>query len=68
MISSKEDYLYYLECDRKKLGKSNQKAPKFFGDEIWKFQRLLRKAEYLTNCKKSKFSKMQLYFTKFKLH
>ncbi len=56
MISSRAEYLFYLEADRIAL-KLNRKRPRFFGDEIWKFQRLLRKLEYLTNCKKFVFYK-----------
>lgn len=51
MIRSKADYLYYLECDRIAL-KQKRKTPKLYGDEIWKYQRLLRKTEYYTNCRK----------------
>lgn len=52
MITSKEEYMYYLECDRIALGKE-YKYPKVVGDEIWQFQRLMRKAEYYKNCKYS---------------
>jgi len=50
MITSEKDYLMYLEADRISLGKTKKK-PSLFGDEIWKFQRLLRKVEYYHNCK-----------------
>lgn len=49
MIQSKEDYKYYLECDRKSLC-ITRKRPRFYSDEIWKFQRCLRRQEYYTNC------------------
>lgn len=52
MINSKEEYLFYREADRLSLGKKRKK-PRMFGDEIWKFQILLRKYEYLINCKDS---------------
>lgn len=48
MIKSKEDYKQYLEADRKALG-IYKKKPQIFGDEIWKYQRLLRRLEYLLN-------------------
>ena len=51
-IKSKEDYDLYIEADRIALGRGYKK-PKIIGDDIWKFQRLLRKAEYYNNCKKS---------------
>lgn len=54
MIKSYEDYLKYLEADRISLGQKRKK-PKIVGDlknNIYKFQRLLRKLEYLKNCKR----------------
>ncbi len=71
MIQSKKDYLYYLEADRVSLMKKNRKAeirPRFIGDEIWKFQRLLRKVEFYQNCKNSVFSKIYLKFLNFQLN
>ena len=50
MIESKKDYLYYLEQDKIALFNENKKRPSFFKDEIWKFEILLRKNEYCTNC------------------
>ena len=44
MIESRKDYLSYLEKDRLALAPL-RKRPKLFGDEVWKFQRLLRKLE-----------------------
>ena len=42
MIQSKEDYLYYLECDRVALRKDYPR-PRFKHDIVWSFQRLLRR-------------------------
>ena len=67
MIKSKKDYLFYLEADRIALGK-DRKKPYFFGDEVWKFQRLLRKSEYLFNCKKDLVSKLKLQIVKWQYH
>lgn len=56
MIQSKEDYEYYLEADRIALGEKRERPHLISiweSDVIWKFQRLLRKAEYLHNCKSS---------------
>jgi serine O-acetyltransferase len=61
MIESKEDYLFYLEADcialrrnyTVKLKRSARKR-----DEIWKFQRLLRKVEFLGNCGKGRLSRI----------
>ena len=51
---SKSDYKYYLEADRIALGQKNTFRELFF-DDVWKFQRLLRRLEYMTNCKKNRF-------------
>ena len=54
MITSKNEYLNYLESDRKAL-RRNASSPPFFNvfDPIWKFQCLLRKLEFYYNCRKS---------------
>lgn len=49
MIQSKSDLKYYLEQDKIALG-IKRSRPLIFGDEIWKFQILYRKYEYLRNC------------------
>lgn len=41
--------MYYLECDRVAL-RQHHKKPRFMTDEIWRFEILLRKREYLYNC------------------
>lgn len=51
MITSRQDYLYYLEQDKIALQKTGR--PRFFSDEIWKFQISLRRAEYAENCCKA---------------
>ena len=56
MIKSKADLKYYLEQDRIALYKSSKK-PRIAGDEIWRYEILLRKTEYFLNCKKSKLGK-----------
>jgi len=67
VIQSGKDYLYYLEADRLSLG-ITRKTPVFVGDEVWKFQRLLRKVEYYKNCRKDVFSKIYLFYLKWKFH
>ncbi len=57
MIKSKEDYKEYLRCDQIALGKKYKK-PKLVGDEIWRFQIMMRKAEYYKNCSKSILGKI----------
>lgn len=56
MIKSKKDLKYYLEQDKIALYKT-RKRPRIIGDEIWRFQIYLRKAEYALNCQKSVFCK-----------
>ena len=66
MIESREDYLFYLEADRVALG-INRKWPHFLGDEIWKFQRSLRKVEFLENCKKNSLNRLFCSFARYGL-
>lgn len=49
MIRSKRDYLAYLEADRRALGVERNWRSLLF-DDIWRFQRLMRRLEYLHNC------------------
>lgn len=60
MIQNKEDYQYYLEQDKQALG-INKKWPSPIGDEIWVFQRRLRKTEYLKNTSKGHIVKKLQY-------
>jgi len=50
MIKSHSDYIAYLEEDRLSL-KCERNLKNIIYNDIWLFQRLLRKLEYLTNCK-----------------
>lgn len=49
MIHSREDYRRYLEADRISLGVANTLRARLF-DDIWKYQRLMRKLAFMTNC------------------
>ncbi len=49
MIRSYEDYRRYLNADRISLGVDNTLRAWLF-DDIWKYQRLMRKLAFLTNC------------------
>ncbi len=69
MIKTKQDYIYYLNADRIAMGISaNANNFKhriyhfFIPDYRWKYQRLMRKIEYMSNCKKGIFNKIQLFF------
>ncbi|NLV27968.1 MAG: serine acetyltransferase [Methanomicrobiales archaeon] len=61
MIQSKDDYRFYLEADRISLGIKGTWY-EFFFDDVWKFQKFLRKYEYFYNCKKSKIWKPYLLY------
>ena len=68
MILSKGDYVRYLEEDKISLGRKTR-VPKH-SDVIWRYQILLRKCEYYTNCKKNLLGKMMgawYKYRKFKL-
>ena len=54
MITSHEDYLKYIEADRISLSRNHRLTSLLF-DDVWRFQRLMRKLEYFTNCKKNRF-------------
>lgn len=64
MIIDKKSYKYYLEEDRKALN-YNRKYPRFYSDDIWKFQRILRRLEYKTNTAKNLIQKLECIFLKF---
>ena len=49
MIKTKADLRRFLLQDQIALGKGKQKRPSPFGDEVWRFQRLMRRAEYRVN-------------------
>jgi serine O-acetyltransferase len=69
MIQCKEDYAFYLQADRIALG-MKRKRPRLIGDDVWKFQRLLRKTEYFHNCKKNIISRIYfkyLYYRWYKM-
>jgi serine O-acetyltransferase len=66
VIKSKEDYRFYLEADRIALNRSG-KSPSFY-DHIWKFQRLLRKTEFLMNNQRGILSVLLFKFYSYRFH
>ncbi len=64
MIFTKTDLRYYLEQDKKALGISSRKRPKWFGDDIWKYQIALRKHEYYSNANSKVFKHVYRYLHK----
>jgi serine O-acetyltransferase len=69
MIKSKEDYEFYLAADRLALA-IKHKRPRIcvnLQDETWKFERLLRKVEYLENCGNNPLDKIVCLQAKYSL-
>lgn len=67
MIKSKTEYLEYLNADKKALGMKNDSVKLklvalFFPNPIWKFQKSLRKLEYVFNCKKGFYTKPYYFY------
>jgi serine O-acetyltransferase len=67
MILSKEDYRYYLEADKIGLGVRGS-LNDYIENDVWRFERLLRKVEYYQNCKKSPLWKPYKIFLKLRLN
>lgn len=62
MIKSKDDYLEYLRLDKEALGAktkhpliSTSNSMVWLCDPVCKYQRILRRLEYWSNCHKSRF-------------
>ena len=68
MIQSKEDLKEYLYWDKCALGRKSQTRPRLGRDEIWRYEILLRKAEYYTNCRKGAVSKILYAYYKLRFH
>jgi serine O-acetyltransferase len=61
MITSYADYVTYLEADRVALSRKRSIRALLF-DDVWRFQRLMRRVEYLTNTKKGRFRRLLAAF------
>ncbi|MGJ1403290.1 serine O-acetyltransferase [Sphingobacterium siyangense] len=73
MIQNKQEYKYYLSCDKKALGVSDDTLMLrikllLFPNYIWNFQKILRKSEYYKNCKKDLFGRVLYLYYKKKLN
>ncbi len=66
MIKSKDDYKFYLAADKLALAIKHSR-PRLFQDDTWKFERLLRRVEYLENCSQNKIAKIYCLQEKFRL-
>lgn len=49
MIRNRADLRFFLAADRWSLGMTRRR-PRWFGDDIWKYQRVLRRYEHALNC------------------
>ena len=67
MIKSKDDYEFFLEADRIAL-EIKYRHPRLVGDDVWKFERLLRKAEYIANCKRDIISRIYFKYICYRLY
>ena len=69
MIQSKEDYYRYIHADQIALGRGHKYGFKdWLMDDIWTFERLLRKVEYYNNCKKNIWFGLVRRFMYYRLH
>ena len=68
MIDSKETLKRYLEQDKLALGRKQDRRPKLYGDEVWKFEILLRKVEYSINCRSGIFASVLTAYYKLRFH
>ena len=66
MINDRVSLKRYQDLDRIALG-IKRRHPHIFGDEIWKFQRVLRRLEYYSNTN-TLFGKLFQVVTRFRLH
>ncbi|MEK5382449.1 serine acetyltransferase [Niallia sp. FSL W8-0635] len=67
MIKNKSDYKKYLMADKKALN-IKSRFPRPIVDDIWRFERILRKLEYYLNCKKGFFNKIYILYIKYRFH
>jgi len=73
MIESKMDYTLYLKADCISLNRKTHLTLRdklinvFFGDVVWEYQKALRKAEYIKNCKHGLIGRIQYAFALRKL-
>ncbi|APY07151.1 serine acetyltransferase [Winogradskyella sp. J14-2] len=71
MIQSKTEYKEYLRRDRIALEISNESISNkiknlFFPNPVWRFQKLMRKLEYYTNCKNKGLYKLYILYLKYR--
>ncbi|MFR0537497.1 serine O-acetyltransferase [Limosilactobacillus reuteri subsp. suis] len=67
MIDTKAKLRFFLKMDRIALG-NDKRHIKILGDEIWKYQIILRKYEYLKNKRKNPLDYIRLMIIKLRYH
>lgn len=67
MIRSRRDLRFFLEADRLSLGRT-RKRPKLFGDDIWKYQRALRRYEYWLNVRGGPVAMLIRFFWRYRYY
>lgn len=66
MIQNNEDLIFYLREDKRALGMSAKIRPRLVGDDIWKFEIILRKYEYYKNTnKKNIYHNVMMFIYKY---
>jgi len=68
MIQSRQDLRQYLRQDQIALGKKDQARPAPFGDEVWRFQILMRRTEYHVNTAKNPVQKAIAQWYRLRYH
>lgn len=68
MIHSKEEYIEYLKEDIRATGIENRSILYRAKDKRYKFYKMLRKAEYYTNCRKDMIGRLMGKWIRFRFH
>lgn len=74
MIESKKDHEFYLKADYISSGRKTHLTFRdkiintFIEDEVWEYQKALRKVEYIKNCKHHLIGRIEYAFALRKLH
>ena len=72
LIQSKDDYQFYLDADKVAIRRIcptslRQKLKSYLTEDVYKFERLLRKAEYHANCDTSVLGKVYASYLSYRL-
>jgi serine O-acetyltransferase len=67
MIRNRADLRFFLAADRLSLGMTRSR-PRLFGDDIWKYQRVLRRYEHALNCLRGPWSWPIRFFWRYRYY